>query len=577
MTANMSQRVTAITRPAPAPALLTVFGAANPSRRTMLYLPLRVLLAALAWAALALTGCGGGENNVTSGNKSHTLHWGNGAEPQELDPHIVTGIPEHHIIVALLEGLVLKDPLTLEPIPGVATSWTVNETGTVYTFQLRPNARWSNGDPLTAEDFVWSWQRALQPELGNLYAYMYYPIKNAEAYATGKLNDFSQVGVKALSSHQLQVTLTHPTPYFLQLLDHYSMFPVHRPTIEAFGAPSERGTRWTRAGNFVGNGAFVLAQWDLNKVVVVKKNPLYWDAEQVALNEIRFYPTENVSTEERMFRAGQLHVTGSLPTDKIAVYRQQAPQFLRISPYLGTYYYRINTRVPHLGDKRVRRALALAIDRQSIVDNVTRGGQIPASTFTPPDTLNYSAEPAFGYDPQRARELLSAAGYPNGDGFPTTEILYNTSEGHQKIAVALQQMWKTVLNIDVTLNNQDWKVYLDNEASGNFQISRSGWIGDYVDPNTFLDLWLTGGGNNRTGWSNLEYDELVTQKAPTASDRATRYGYFRRAEAILLDEMPVIPLYIYTSVHLVHDSVIGMPGNILDYALYKNISLRADH
>lgn len=535
------------------------------------------LLTAMLCAILALTACGGGENNVTTGNRSQTLHWGNGAEPQELDPHIVTGIPEHHIIVALLEGLVLKDPVTLEPIPGVAESWSIDESGTVYTFQIRSNARWSNGDPVTAADFAWSWQRALQPELGNLYAYMYYPIKNAEAYATGKLDDFSQVGVKALSRHQLQVTLTHPTPYFLQLLDHYSMFPVHRSTIESFGAPAERGTRWTRAGNFVGNGAFVLTQWDLNKVVVVQKNPQYWDAERVALNEIRFYPTENISTEERMFRAGQLHVTGSLPTDKIAVYREQAPQFLRISPYLGTYYYRINTRVPHLADKRVRRALALAIDRQSIVDNVTKGGQIPASTFTPPDTLNYSAEPALDYDPQRARELLAAAGYPGGKDFPTTEILYNTSEGHQKIAVALQQMWKTVLNIDVTLNNQDWKVYLDNEASGNFQISRAGWIGDYVDPNTFLDLWLTGGGNNRTGWSNAEYDRLVTQLAPTAPDRDTRYDYFRHAEAILLDEMPIIPLYIYTSVHLVHDSVNGMPGNILDYVLYKNISLRANN
>lgn len=523
-----------------------------------------------------MTACGGGENNVTRGNREQVLYWGNGTEPQELDPHIVTGVPEHRIITALLEGLVLKDPTTLEPVPGVAETWDISPDGKVYNFHLRADARWSNGDAITAEDFVWSWWRALQPALGNQYAYMYYPIRNAEAYATGKLKDFAEVGVKAIDARTLRVTLANSTPYFLQLLDHYSMFPVHRPTIEKFGAPAERGTGWTRAGNFVGNGPFTLKQWDLNKVVVVEKNPHYWDAAQVTLNGIRFYPTENVSTEERMFRAGQLHVTGSLPTDKIPVYKLEYPHLLRLSPYLGTYFYRFNISVPQLRDKRVRQALALAVDRQSLVDNVLKGGQKPAYTFTPPDTLGYTAESPLGYHPDRARALLATAGYPGGNGFPPTEILYNTSEGHQKIAVALQQMWKKNLNIDVMLNNQDWKVYLDSESSGQYQISRAGWIGDYVDPNTFLDLWITGGGNNRTGWSNAEYDHLVLEAAPAAGSRAQRYEFFRRAEAILLDELPLIPLYTYTSAHLVATSVKGMPQNILDHALYKNITLEQD-
>ena len=527
----------------------------------------------IALSALVLSACGSRESNIESGNRDQILHWGNGAEPQELDPHIVTGVPEHHIIVALLEGLVAKDPATLEPIPATAERWEISADGTVYTFHIRSTARWSNGDALSAEDFVWSWWRALQPSLGNLYNYMYFPILNAEAYATGKLDDFEQVGIKALDSHTLQITLSNPTPYFLQLLDHYSMFPIHRATVEKFGEADERGNQWTRAGNFVGNGPFVLSEWKLNKVVAVDKSPTYWDADQVKLQGIRFYPTENSSTEERMFRAGQLHVTGSLPADKIAVYKQDAPQHLRISPYLGTYFYRINTSVAQLADKRVRRALAMTIDRQKLVEHITKGGQIPAYAFTPKNTLGYSAEDGFGFDPEAARALLAEAGYANGEGFPPTEILYNTSEGHRKLAVAVQQMWKQHLNIDITLNNQDWKVYLDSESSGNFQISRAGWIGDYVDPNTFLDMWVSDGGNNRTGWSNTRYDELILKQSPAAPTREQRYTHFREAEAILLDAMPIIPVYYYTSVHLTHSSVKGMPGNLLDYALYKQVYL----
>ncbi|OUS17981.1 peptide ABC transporter substrate-binding protein [Gammaproteobacteria bacterium 50_400_T64] len=525
---------------------------------------------------LFLVACGNGENNVRTGLQSQTLHWGNGAEPQELDPHIVTGVPEHHIIVGLLEGLVLKDPATLEPTPGMAERWEISDDGKTYTFYIRDDARWSNGDPVTSEDFAWSWWRALQPALGNLYAYMYYPIKNAEAYATGKLDDFSQVGVKAIDALTLEVTLANPTPYFLQLLDHYSMFPVHRATIEKFGEPAERGTRWTRAGNFVGNGPFILTQWDLNRLVMIEKSPTYYDADKVRLHAIRFYPTENVSTEERMFRAGQLHVTGSLPADKIAVYKESNPQALRISPYLGTYFYRINTTVEHLADKRIRRALAMAVDRQQIINTVTKGGQTPAFTFTPPNTLGYTTEAGFVEDIAAAKALLAEAGYPNGEGFPPTEILYNTSEGHRKLAVAIQQMWKKNLNIDITLNNQDWKVYLDSEASGNFQISRAGWIGDYVDPNTFLDMWLTDGGNNRTGWHSDEYDQLINEAAPVAKEREQRYAHFRRAEAILMDAMPIIPIYTYNSTHLVHPNVKGMPSNILDYSLYKQMYLSED-
>ena len=536
----------------------------------------RLHLTLIFLAAVVMGGCGSGESNVTSGNREGVLYWGNGAEPQELDPHIVTGVPEHYILIALLEGLVLKDAATLQPKPAVAESWQVSADGRVYTFTLRASARWSNGDALTAHDFIWSWMRALTPELGNAYAYMFNPITNAQAYASGDLTDFSQVGVKALDDLTLQVTLDNPTPYFLQLLDHYSMFPVHRATIEKFGTIGEAGTVWTRAGNYVGNGPFVLRQWDLNRKVILEKNPLYWDAAKVRLNGIHYFPTENTTTEERMFRAGQLHRTSEVPVGKLDYYRQEQPDSLRIAPYLGTYFYRINTRLPHLSDVRVRKALALSVDRQAIVDYVVRGGQQPAVSITPPDTLGYTAASDLRYDVTAARELLAAAGYPDGAGFPTLDILYNTYEQHRKIAVAIQQMWKQALNIDVTIRNQDWKVYLDSEASGNYQISRAAWIGDYVDPNSFLDMWLAAGGNNRTGWSDADYERLVLTEAPRAASVEQRYAILREAESILLEAMPIIPIYHYVSIHLVHPSVKGFPGNLLNNPNFKHIYLQSE-
>jgi oligopeptide transport system substrate-binding protein len=291
-----------------------------------------------AFSSLLLTACGSGETNVERGNREKILFFGNGTEPQELDPHIVTGVPEHNIINALMEGLVAKDPQTLQPTPGVAESWEISADGKTYTFHLRHNARWSNGDALTAEDFVWSWWRALQPALGNQYAYMLFAVENAEAYANGKIKDFNKVGIKALDNFTLEVTLNNPTPYFLQLLDHYSTYPVHRATIEKFGAVDARGSQWTRAGNFVGNGPFVLDTWQLNKVIKVRKNPQYWDAANVQLNGIDFRPIENVSTEERMFRAGQLHITQTIPIDKVPWYREHNPSVLQVAPYLGVYY-----------------------------------------------------------------------------------------------------------------------------------------------------------------------------------------------------------------------------------------------
>jgi len=521
----------------------------------------------------ALSACTGGESNVSSGNRDGILHYGNGSEPQGLDPHVVTGVPENHLIRALFEGLAVKNPYTLEPEPGVAESWDISEDGRIITFHINSRAKWSNGDSMSAEDYVWSWRRALNPAMGNLYAYMLFPIKNAEAYASGKLDDPSQMGIEALDKLTLQVTLNEPTPYFIQLMDHYSTFAVHRPTIEKFGEATTRFTKWTRVENMVGNGAFILKDWSLNRRIIMAKSPTYWDADKVRLNGIVFYPTENIVSEERMFRAGQLHYTAGIPLEKIPVYQAMENTPYVQAPYLGTYFFLINTNRPPVDDVRVRQALSMAVDRETLADTVMQKSVFPAYSITPPGTLGYQPPKLFGFDVEKARALLAEAGYPDGEGWPGLEITYNTSESHRKIAVALQQMWKEALNIDITIANQEWKVYLDSVTQMNFQIARRGWIGDYVDPNNFLDLYLTDGGNNNTGYADPRYDELILRRAPQAKTREERFARFFEAETMLMKEMPIIPVYTYTSKHLINPSVHGMPANLMDSVNFKYVWL----
>ena len=523
--------------------------------------------------AVLMTGCGNHETNVESGNRDGILHFGNASEPQGLDPHVVTGIVEHRVMKSLFEGLLSLDPNDLSVIPGAAETWSISEDGLIYTFNLHKNGRWSNGDPVLASDFVWSWWRSLQPAVGNQYVFMLFPVKNAERYFNQEVTDFEEVGVKALDDYTLQVELTNPTPYFLQLMDHYSTWPVHRPTIEKFGKPDESYTQWTRPGNLVGNGAFVLTEWKLNRYVAVERNEFYWDTENVKLNGIKYYPTENRTTEERMFRAGQLHFTYETAIDRVPYYRENSPELLQISPYMGSYLYRLNTTLPQLSDVRVRKALAMTIDRQLLIDTVLNGLFTPSYAITPPGLLGYYPPKLFSYDPEQARKLMAEAGYPNGEGFPVTELQYNTDEQHRKVAITIQQMWKKELNIDVTLQNRDWKVYLDNEATGNFEISRGGWIADYVDPNSFLDMWIDDSGLNRTGWSDERYDDLILQQAPTAVDAEARYEIFYEAETLMMESMPFIPIYTYASHHFRDPAVKGAPPNVRDEFNFNYIYL----
>jgi oligopeptide transport system substrate-binding protein len=523
-------------------------------------------------AVLLLTGCGRRETRVEHGNRHQILHIDNVSEPEGLDPQLVTGVPEHRIITALLEGLVSEDPHDLHPVPGVAADWEDSPDKLSYTFHLRTNAFWSNGERVTAHDFVRSYRRILAPSLAAEYAYMLYVMKGAEDFNTGKLTNFAQVGVQAVDDFTLRITLRSPTPYFLSLINHYSWFPVHIPTIERHGPLYQRGNPWTRPGHMVGNGAFKLAEWKVNHIIRAKKSPTYWDAANVRLNEIYFYPFVSEDTSEWAFRSGQTHTCYVVPLTKTDHYRKNYPQRLRIDPYLATYFYLVNVTKPPLNNPKVRKALALAIDRESIVKNVTRGEQAPAYHFTPPNTAGYSARARIEGTHATARRLLEEAGYPRGKGLPPIEILFNTSEAHRAIAEAIQQMWKDILEIDARLVNQEWKVFQDSQRTGNYMVSRYGWTGDYPDPNSFLDLWVTGGGNNRAFWSNAEYDRLI-REAARATDQAQRFELFQQAEAILMEELPIIPIYFYTRVSGLHPAVQGWYANMLDNHPYKHVWL----
>ncbi len=521
--------------------------------------------------------CSESVNPVDSGLENQIYHHGNGSEPQGLDPHIVTGVPEHHILISLCEGLTIPNPNPNDMngyMAGTAESWSISDDGTEYIFNINKNAKWSNGEPVTADDFVWSWKRILTASLGSQYPDMLYYLEGAYEYHNGLIDDFDQVGVKSIDEHTLQVNLKNPTPFFLGLLSHYSTWPVHKDTVLKFGDIDDRNGEWTRPGNFVCNGPFQLKTWELNNKIVVEKNPHYYDASMVRLNEIHYYPVSNVMTEDRMFRAGQLHLTSTLPSQKCPIYIEENPN-LRIDPYMGTYFYRINTENEVLKDIKVRKALAYSIDRQLLVDKVTKCGQIPAYSFTPPGTNGYQPTTEIPFDPVLAKSLLEEAGFSNENPFPKLEILFNTNEDHRKLALAVQQMWQVNLGIEVELVNQDWKVYLNREMIGDFQISRAGWIGDYEDPNTFLDLMRPNRGNNKTGWENMEYDALV-KKANTINNQAERYELLYKAEEILIENMPIIPLYTYVRAYQLSSDVKGFNPHILDHHHPKFIYLERD-
>ena len=534
-----------------------------------------VLFFVLAIGTLFFNSCSKRTDDISEATKSGILLLGNGSEPESLDPHIATGVSAQRIISSLLEGLVVENPKTLAPEPGMAKSWKVSKDDLVWTFNIRENAKWSNGDPVTANDFVYSVKRVLSPGLGAQNAYMLYAVKNAKEYNKGEIKDFTKVGVKAENRNTLKIFLSKPTPYFLSLLTNMAWLPVDSKVIGKYGKIDQRGTKWSLPKNYVSNGPFKLKSWRINKNIVLLKNQDYWDAKNVKLNEVKFYPVKDNQTEERAFRSGQLHVTYTVPTNKIKVYEKESPNLIRVTPYLGTYYLIINVRKSLFKNAKLREALALALDRKSLAEKVVKGGKKPAWSFTPPNTAGYYAGHLVQENVKQARKLLAEAGYPNGKGLPTIQITYNTSNRNRRLFEAVQAMWRKNLNINVSLVNKEWKVYLDTFKTKNFEIAGASWIGDYADPNTFLDLWETGAGNNRAGWSNKKYDLLIRQ-ASTTRDQKKRFTCFKDAETILIDEAPIIPIYFYTSLALIKPSVHGWNSNVLDHHPLKYVSLVAE-
>lgn len=524
---------------------------------------------------LVSIGCRRGADSTTSSTTEtrKILEVGNGTEPQDIDPHVVTGVSEHHIIGSLFEGLVTHHPSGEGVSPGVATRWETSDDRLTWTFYLRPEARWSNGDPVTAHDFLRSFQRILTPSLAAEYAYKLHHVIGAEAYNKGELTDFTQTGFSAPDDHTLVLRLRQPVPYLLDALKHYSWFPVHLPTVERHGRADQKGSRWTRPENFVGNGPFVLKSWLPDQKIVVERSPTYRGETAPRLDGIVFHAIDNPDAEERLFRAGGLHATYGLPPHRVETYQRDQPDILRIDPFYGVYFYRLNTTRPPLDDVRVRRALSLSIDREAIVQRILRAGQEAAYQYTPA-LAGFTPEAKLAApDLAEARRLLAEAGFPEGRGLRRLEIHYNTLDTHKSVAEAIQQMWRTGLGIDVSLRNEEWKVYLDTVDRLAYDISRAGWIADYPDPHGFLDLWLTGGGNNDTGYANPDYDRLFAT-ALDAPDEAARMAVYRRLDAMITRDVPVIPLYFYKRVYLLSPRVLHWKTNILDSRGWQYIDLK---
>lgn len=535
---------------------------------------LRLTLSSLLLLALLPLSACRKESRVERATREKILLLGNGAEPKALDPHLVSSVGDANILRALFEGLVINHPEsdTLHE-PGVAERWEPNADFSEWRFFLRTNAKWSNGDPVTAHDFVYAYHRILHPEMAAPYASMLYFLKNAEAFNRGEIQDFAEVGVKAVGDHELVCTLDNPAPFFPDVVKHTSWLPVHRGTIEKFGKMTDTYTDWQKPGNLVGNGAFQLTEWRINAHVKVRPNPHYWDAANVKPKGIDFYPIESPFTEEKAFRNGLIHLTYTAPESLIESYRRQESSPLRIETYNGSYFYRCNVTKSPTDNADFRRALAWAIDRETIVKYVTLGGQTPASAFTPPSEEGYQPPQVVGYDPGKARDYLRKAGYASGKDVPKFTIIINTLEAHKNIAMAIQDMWKKNLGIEkVEIENQEWKVYQQTVIDMRYSVARAGWIGDYVDPYTFLSIWRAGDSNNNTGWSNADYDRLLSEST-RLSDPAARLAKLAEAEAVLLDEMPVLPLYWYTRVYLLHPDVRNWHPLLLDNHPYKHIDL----
>lgn len=534
----------------------------------------RVIATALA-ALLALTGCTKRETAVEADIRTQTLHVGNSAEPPDLDPNTNNSLVVGFILKALFEGLVrlANDGTTI--LPGVAERWEISPDSRTYTFHLRDNAQWSNGEPVTANDFLASFRRSLDPKLGCESVNKAFPIVGARDYVEGRNQDFASVGVRAPDMRTVEIRLRFRAPYFLTSLTNGEFSPLHQPSLDRFGGRQQRGGKWTQPGNLISNGPFILKEWQPNVVLVVARNPRYWDVARVHLNEIRFHPIEDISAEERAFRTGQLHVTYTLPASKIEPYtRRRAPE-LQSYPILATNFVSFSTRRPPFNDVRVRRAFSLAIDRDRLAASVLKGRGDPAFSYVRPGAGGYSFPPFSRFNSTEAKRLLSAAGFPDGKGFPAIEYtLSSRDEAELTLGQALQHMWQQHLGVKVSLAPTEFKVWLDILRNKSFAFTGDNWNMGINDPSETLALGVTGDPNNDAGWSNVHYDAAFAA-VENAPDDTARRAAIENCERILAEEVPYAPVFFTIRTQLVHPAVRGWRGNTMQQIDWTALSLAA--
>ena len=477
-------------------------------------------------------------------------------EPASLDPLKAVGLPEIQVIRDLFEGLT-NQYAQGKIVPGVAQSWSSSDNKT-WVFTLRNNARWSNGEPVTAQDFVYSWQRLVDPKnsSGSAGFAGLSGIENAAAITKGEMTP-DKLGVTAQSKTQLKVTLDRPVPWFPALVANVALFPVPQKVI------AQQRDSWTAPGKLVGNGAYQLSERVVNEKIVLTRNPHYWDDAHSVLTKVTFVPINEESSATKRYRANDIDITESFPKNMYALLKKTLPGEVYTPDQLGTYYYAFNTQKGPTADVRVRKALSWSIDRNVIADKVLGTGEKPAWHFTPDVTAGFKPLPTFMQQHDQnalnaqAKSLLAAAGY--GPGKPLKlKLLYNTSESHQKIAIAVASMWKKNLGVDVTLENQEWKTYIDSRNSGNFDVIRASWVGDYNEPSTFLNLLTSGSSSNIARFNNADYDAVVAKASRETSEQARNSDY-NRAEQILAEQAPIAPIYQYTNGRLIKPWVKGYP------------------
>ncbi|MED4754275.1 peptide ABC transporter substrate-binding protein [Brevibacillus choshinensis] len=541
-----------------------------------------VAMSSILVLGAALAGCGGGNNaakpadNATQGSTPAAATPAAGpkvlklnlhSEPPTADPGIAEDSTSGTIVRATFEGLTRAggDGKVHE---AAAESYKVSEDGKTYTFKLR-DAKWSNGDAVTAKDFEFAWKRALDPKTASNYAYQLYYIKNGEAFNKGKAK-IEDVGVKAIDDKTLEVTLENPTPFFTELTAFYTYYPVNQKVVEG-------NEKWAaEAKTHVGNGPFKLEAWEHKNKLTLAKNDNYWDKDAVKVDKLEFSMVEDENTELSMFDNGELDWAGSptssLPTDAIPALKDSGK--MKTQPIAGTYWYKFNTEKAPFNNVKIRKAFTYAIDRQALIDNVLQTGQIPATGAVPPSMVLNKDGYFKDKDLETAKKLLEEGMKEEGlTKMPTVTLSYNTSEGHKKIAEAIQDQWKKQLGVDVKIENKEWKVYLEDLHQGNFQIGRMGWLGDFNDPINFLELYKDKkGGNNDTNWENPKYKELLNQSA-LEKDPEKRKAILAQAEQILMDEMPIMPIYFYTDSWVQNDKVTGIVIDGLGAVDYKNADI----